>query len=130
MNSANAQSTTFFNFHKESNKEDPIFKNKSHIRISNYKNIFVKSYILNRFEEAFLIKKVKTTAPWIYAISDLNGKEIAGKFEEKELQTTYQTEFRVEKVTKENIDELYVKWKDCDDLFFPDSWIDKKDIVI
>ena len=31
-----------------------------------------------------MIKKVKNTVPWTYAISDLNGEEIIGPFYEKE----------------------------------------------
>ena len=31
-------------------------------------------------KKIFVIKKVKNTVPWIYIISDLNGKEIVGTF--------------------------------------------------
>ena len=31
----------------------------------------------------FVIKEIKNTVPWTYAISDLNGEEIAGSFYEK-----------------------------------------------
>ena len=43
-----------------SNK-DPKFKVGDHVRISKYKNIFVKGYTPNWSEEVFLIKKVKNT---------------------------------------------------------------------
>ena len=33
-----------------------------------------------------MIKEVKITVPWTYAISDLNGERIIGKFYEKKLQ--------------------------------------------
>ena len=33
-----------------------------------------------------MIKKVKSTVPWTYVISDLNGEDIFGTFYEKELQ--------------------------------------------
>ena len=39
-----------------------------------------------------MIKKVKNTVPWAYAISDLKGKEIVGTF--------YQKEFSIEKVVR------------------------------
>ena len=78
-------------------------------------------------EEVFVISKLKNTIPWIYVISDLNGKEIVGTFYEKELQETNQEEFRIEKVIKRKGSKLYVKWKGYDNLF--NSWIDKKDIV-
>ena len=52
-----AKSKAFINSSKEINDKDPKF------RISKYKNIFTKSYILNWSEEAFVIKKVKNTVP-------------------------------------------------------------------
>ena len=42
------------------------FKVGDRIRISKYKNIFAK---------VFVIIKIKNTVPWTYVISDLNGKE-------------------------------------------------------
>ena len=45
-------------------------------------------------------------------------------FYQKELQKTYQEEFRIEKVIKGKDVELYVIWKSYDNLF--NSWIDKK----
>ena len=71
-----------------------------------------------------MIKNVKNTVSWAYVISDLNGEEIVGTFDEKELQKTNQTEFRVEIVTKKNDDKLYVKWKGYDNSF--NSWTSKK----
>ena len=59
-----------------------------------------------------MIKKVKNIVPWTYVISDLKGKEILGKFYEKELQKSNQKEFKVKKVIKRKGDKLYVKWKD------------------
>ena len=72
------------------NKKDPKFKFGDHVRISKYKNIFVKGYTPNWSEEVFIINKIKNTVPWTYAISDLNGEEITGSFYEKELQKTNQ----------------------------------------
>ena len=73
------------------------------------------------------MKKIKNTALWTYVISDLNGEEIVGSFYEKELQKTNQEEFRIEKVIKRKGNELYVKWKGCNNSF--GSWIDKKDLI-
>ena len=50
-----------------------------------------------------MIKEVKNTVPWAYAINDLNGEEIIGTFYEKELQKTNQNEFRIEKVIKKKV---------------------------
>ena len=61
-----------------------------HVRISKYKNIFVKRYAPNWSEEDFVFSKIKNTVLWTYVISDLNGEEIVGTFYEKELQKTNQ----------------------------------------
>ena len=96
-------------FNENSDKKDPKFKVGDNVRISKYKNIFAKGYTPN-WSEVF-INKIKNAIPWTYAISDLNGEEIAGSFYEKELQKTNQKEFRIEKVLKRKGDKLYVKWK-------------------
>ena len=61
-----------------------------YVRISKYKNIFVKGYTPNWSEEVFVIKKVKNAVPWRYVIWDLNGEENIGTFYEKELEKTNQ----------------------------------------
>ena len=73
------------------------------------------------------IKKIKNTVLWTYVINDLNGEEINGTFNEKELQKTSQQEFRIEKVIKKKRNKLYVKWKGYACSF--NSWIDKKLLV-
>ena len=50
---------------------------------------------------SFVISKTKNTVSWTYVINDLNGEEIIGTFDEKELQKTNRKEFRIEKVIKE-----------------------------
>ena len=55
------------------------------------------------------------------------GEEIAGKFYDKEWQKASQKEFRIEKVIKRKVDELYVKWKGYDNS--PNNWIKKKILV-
>ena len=112
---------------EDSNKKNPKFKVGDHVRISKYKNIFVKGYVPNWSEEIFVIKKVKNTVPWTYVINDLNGEEIIGSFYEKELQKSNQKEFRIEKILKRKDDKFYVKWKGYGNPF--NSWINKKDIV-
>ena len=71
--------------------------NYNFVRISKYKNIFAKGCAGNSSEEVFVVSKIKNTVPWTYAVSDLNGEEITGSFNEKELQKTSQKEFRIEK---------------------------------
>ena len=88
---------SFAEYNEESNKKDPKFKIGDHVRISKYKNIFAKGYAPNWLEEVFVINKINNTVPWTYAISDLNGQKITGSFYEKELQSTNQENFRIEK---------------------------------
>ena len=95
-------------------------------RISKYKNIFAKGYAPNWSEEVFVVSKIKNTVPWTYVVNDLSDEGITGSFYEKELQTTSQEKFRIEKVLKRKGDRLYVKWKEYDNRF--NSWIDKKDL--
>ena len=127
MKSVDVKSNTYIVSSKEINDKDPKFKVGDIVRISKYKNIFVKNCVHNWFEEVSVIKKVKNTVPWTYVITDLKGKEIVGTFYKKELQEINQKEFKVEKVIKRKGDKLYVKWNGYNSSF--NSWIDKKDIV-
>ena len=105
---------SFAEYNEDSNKKNPKFKVGDHVRISNFKNIFAKGYVPNCSEEVFVINKIKNTFLWTYAISDLNGEKIKGSFYEKEMQTTNQKEFRIEKVRKRKGNKLHVKWKGYD----------------
>ena len=60
MEPADVESSTYIDFDKENNKEDPKFKVGIHVKISRYKNIFTRGYTPNWFEEVFLIKKLKS----------------------------------------------------------------------
>ena len=127
MKPIDVKDNTYINTNKETNDKDPRFKVGDRVRISKYKNIFAKGYTPNWSEEVFVIKKVKNTVPWTYAINDLNGEEIIGTFYEKELQKTNQEEFRIEKVIKRKGNKIYVKFKGYDSSF--NSWIDKASLV-
>ena len=85
MKPLDVKDNTYIDFNKEVNDKDPKFKVGDHVKISKYKNIFAKGYTPNWYEEVFVIKKVKSTVPWTYVISDLKGEEIVGTFYEKEL---------------------------------------------
>ena len=80
--------------------------------ISEYKNIFAKGFVPNWSEEIFVIKNVKNTVPWRYAICGLNGEKIVWTFYKKELQKTNQEEFIVEKVIKRKDNNYTLKGKD------------------
>ena len=127
MKHIDVKENTYIDFGKEFNDNDPKFKVGDHVRISEYKNIFAEGYTPNWSEEVFVIKEVKNTVLWTYAINDLNGEEITGTFYEKELQKIDKQEFRIEKVIRKKGDKLYVKLKGCDNSF--NSLIDKKDLV-
>ena len=72
--------STYIDPTKKINDKDIKFKTGDIVRISKYNNIFAKGYTSNLSEENFVIKKVKNTVPWTYAINDLNGGEIVGTF--------------------------------------------------
>ena len=95
------QAHIYTDFIKEINDKDPKFKVGNIVRISKYKNIFAKGYLL--------LKKFNTLS--VCVISELKGEEIVGIYYEKELQKTNQKVSRVEKVIKRKGDELYVKWE-------------------
>ena len=65
-----------------------------------------------------MIKKIKKSVPWIYAIEDFDGEEeIAGTFHRKELQKKKKKKIKqrkIEKVIKKIAGKLFVKWKDYD----------------
>ena len=124
MKAIDVTDNSFAEYNEESNKKDPKFKIGVHVKISKYKNIFAKGYTPNWSEEIFIISKINNTVPWTYVISDMNGEEITGSFYEKELQSTNQQKYRIEKLIKRKGDKLYVKWKGCND-----TMINKKDIL-
>ena len=78
MKTFDVRSSTYSNSSKDINEKDPKFKFADIVRLSKYKNIFVKGYTLNWLEEVILIKDVKNTVPRAYVINDLNGEEIVG----------------------------------------------------
>ena len=111
MKPVNVKDNTYIDFEKEVNNKDSKFKVGDHLRISKFKNIFLKDTNQICLKKFLLLKKVKNTVPWTYVINDLNSEEITGTFYEKELQRTNQKEFRIEKVMRKKGDKLYVKWK-------------------
>ena len=127
MKPIDVKNNTYINTSKETNDKDPKLKVGDHVRLSKYKNIFVKGYTPNWSEEVFVIKKGKNTVPWTYVINDLNGEEITGTFYKKELQKTNQEKFRIEKVIKKTGNKIYVKWKGYDNSL--NIWTDKKDLI-
>ena len=104
----NSYNNSYAEYNVYSNKKYPKFQVVNYVRISNYKNNFAKGHTPN-WPEVFVISKIKNIVPWTYDITDLNGEEIVGTFYEKELQKTYQKEFKIEKIIKRKANKLYVK---------------------
>ena len=127
MKPVDVKSSTYIDFNKQNDKEDAKFEVGDLVRITKYKNIYAKGYILNWTKEMFVIKRVKNTVPWTYVISDLNGEKIVGTFYEKKLQISNQKEFRIEKTVKRKDNKLYVRQKGYDNSL--NSGVDKKVIV-
>ena len=65
------------------NDKDAKSKVGKHVRISKYKNMFVKNYPQNWSGEVFVIKKAENTVPWQYVIEGLNSDKSVGKIYEK-----------------------------------------------
>ena len=80
MKPVNVKSSKYINCSKEINENESILKIGDIVRISKCKNIFAKGYVSNWSEEVFVITQVKSTIPWTYVISDLQGKDIVGTF--------------------------------------------------
>ena len=59
----------------EHNEKDSKFKVGDRIRISRYKNIFVKGYAPNLSSEIFIVDKINDTVPYTYNLKDLNNEE-------------------------------------------------------
>ena len=78
MNPVNFKSGSYIKYNVNYNGKDPKFRVGDHVRISKYKNSFVKGYIPNWSKEVLAIKEVENTVPRTYVISDLNGEKIFG----------------------------------------------------
>ena len=69
----------------ETNPKAPKFKVNDRVRITKYKNLFIKGYTENWSREIFIIDSVLKTNAWTYKIKDFNGEKVRGSFYEKEL---------------------------------------------
>ena len=56
MKPADVKPTIYIGFNQENNREGPKFNVGHHVRISKYKNIFLKGYVPKWSEEGFVIK--------------------------------------------------------------------------
>ena len=111
MKLADLKSSTYIEFYEKTIRKVLDLKLAIMLEYQNIKGFLQKVMLQIGLKKLFVIKKIKSTVPWTYVISDLTGEEIVGKFYEKELEKTNQKEFTVEKVIKRKGVELYVKWK-------------------
>ena len=91
------KSNTYIDFSKEIDNKNPKFKIGHTVRVSKYKNIFVKGYTPNWSEEVFVIKKLKNTVLWTYAINYLNGKETVVSLLEKDWERRIKNSLELKK---------------------------------
>ena len=70
----------------EHNEKRSKFKVGDRVRISQFKNIFIKGYTPNWSSEIFIVDKVNDIVPYTYNLKDLNDEEILGSFYDRELQ--------------------------------------------
>ena len=126
MKPIDVKDNTYIDFGKEVNDNNPKFKVGDHVRISIYKNILLKVILQIGQKKFLLLKKLKIQFHGHMSLMILMVKKLLEHFMKKNCKS-YQQEFRIEKVIKENGDKLYVKWKGYDNSF--NSWIDKKDLV-
>ena len=68
MKPVDVKTSTYINSSKQINNKDSKLKIDDIVRISKYKNIFVKGYTPNWSEKVFVIKKVKNTMSWACVI--------------------------------------------------------------
>ena len=93
--------------------------------MSRNKNIFSKVYKSNWSEKVLKTINVKNIVPWRHVIEALDGEEILGKFYQKELKKTNETEFRSEKVIKKKVDN-YMLLENA--MICLNNWIDERDM--
>ena len=73
MKPIDVTSDSYAECNEDSNETEPKFKVGDRVRLSKYKIIFAKEYTQNWSEWVSIISKTKSTVPWTYVTSDLNG---------------------------------------------------------
>ena len=98
MKPVTVKCSTYFDFNEENNYEDHKFEVSDHVRISKYKNVFVKGYVPRQSKEVFVIKKSKNhCVADIFYQCDLSVKEVVRMFykkKKKKMEKTNQKELK------------------------------------
>ena len=87
-------------------------------------NTFLQKFTPQCLKTFLWWKQLKYIVLWTYVTEELFGEDFLETLDEKELQKTSQTKFRIKKVIKKKCDKLYLKWKGYDDSF--NSWLIRK----
>ena len=83
MEPVDVNPSMYINLDKENNKEGCKFKISDIVRISKYKNIFVKRYVPNWSEEVFILKKLKALCCGHMLLLILTEKKLLERFTKK-----------------------------------------------
>ena len=124
MKPVDVKPSTYIDSSKEIDYHDPKLKIGDIARISKYKNIFAKGYVLKKF---LWLKKLKTLFRGLILSVILKEKKLLERFTKKNFKKQIKKSLELKKVIKRKGDKLYVKWKGYNKSF--NSWIDKKHIV-
>ena len=114
-------------------KNKPKFKKGDLVRISKYKQIFLKSYLPNWTMEYFTVYRRIAGHPPVDKIADLDGEIVKANFYEAEMQKLTQPSdlYRIEKIAgrsgKGKKAQVLVKWLGWDKKF--NSCIDKASVT-
>lgn len=105
------------------------FQVGEHVRLSEYRTVFDKSYTPNWTTAIFTIGKVQyNTDPITYLLKGYDNRDIEGSMYAEELQhVANPDEYLVEKILKRRDGEVFVKWLGFGDEF--NQWIPESDLV-
>ena len=74
------------------------------VRISKYNDIFAKGYFPNYTTKGFfVIKKIKNTVPWTYAISDLTVKKLLKRFTKRNCKKKLKKSLELKEQSREKV---------------------------
>lgn len=116
-------------------RKKPNFKKGDLVRVTKYRNIFVKESEESFTRELFTVAHVNVSLPIpLYILRDLNGTLIKGYFQEEELvkvQKDFKKElFKIEKILRKMTvggkTQFLVRWQGYNSAF--DSWVDENSV--
>lgn len=104
------------------------FQVGEHVRLSEYRTVFDKSYTPNWTTAIFTIGKVQyNTDPITYLLKGYDNRDIEGSMYAEELQhVANPDEYLVEKILKRRDGEVFVKWLGFGNEF--NQWIPESDL--